>query len=107
LEEEIKKIDAELENSLEKESANIQTELILMKKETTMLDLTLKDLLTQKEETEARFKINQINRKEYNEKKKSYAQKESRLETEISSNKTRIGKLEVRLTSISNTLEHI
>jgi hypothetical protein len=104
LEAEIKKIDAELVETLKKESANIQEELKLMQSETSTMESEQKELLKQKEETEARFKIKRIERGEYNEKKRTLSQKEDKLRHNIISNKTRIGKLETRLQSITQTL---
>lgn len=97
LEAELEKIENEFTERLKRESAEIQTELDVMQAKTSELESKQNELSTQKEELEARYYIRQIDKREYNDKKRIYTQQIEQINRDISLNKIRIGKLDARL----------
>jgi chromosome segregation ATPase len=105
LEEELEKIENELSERLKRESAEIQAELDVMQTKTSELESKQKELSTQEEELEARFAIKQIDRRDYNDKRRIYTQQIEQINRDIDLNKIRIGKLDARLKSVTQVLE--
>lgn len=104
LNDELEEINQEFVKNLRRESEEIRDQLGVIRTKTTSLESEQNYVLQQKEELEARFRIKRIDKKEYNEKRKTYVQRINQINETINLNKARIGKLEARAKSITQTL---
>jgi chromosome segregation ATPase len=105
LNDELREIDREIVENLKRESETIHDQLEVMRTKTSTLESDQNYVSQQIEELEARFRIKRVDRKEYNEKKKTYTQRINQISENISVNNARIGKLEARAKSIAQTLK--
>jgi Mg2+ and Co2+ transporter CorA len=105
LSDELAEINRELVENLTRESKEIRDQLVIMRNKASMLESEQNKVSEQKEELEARFCIKRIDKKEYNEKKKTYIQQISQINETVNLNETRINKLETRLAYLARTLE--
>lgn len=105
LEAELEKIQKELIEKLRSESKEIQSELDTMQAQMSELKKTQDELTRKKEELEARFRIKQIERKEYNDKRRAIEQQMEKTSRETYLDKIRTEKLEARLKLISQKVQ--
>jgi chromosome segregation ATPase len=105
LEGELRKNEEEFVQKIKKESEDTKSEIKAVEVETSRLENKRNELAKSLEELEARFRIEQIDKKDYETRSAPLEQQIVELDKNIGSNKTRIEKLTAQLKLNAQILE--